>query len=408
VPYTPLTASQVDATRPMTPYRTTRNALAEDMAQAMTADELRNFAEKVAGSTQQVANLDNGLYGVWGDDPLINDRLRGDYLGTDVDEQIKLAQEFFTRVPPLQRPVKAFRGIMVERPEAGTNAFSDFVRTWEVGDVIEEPGFMSTTIDRNIAEGYANGGRVIEIDIPKGTQVATPEMFGPALRSTEQELTLPPGTKLQITSITDDVIKAKVVPSDTPITKMQTIRDALLRYVDPEVTASASSGRTMNPVEELAAAKARAETEPVVRNLNAYRAKTKRVDSRALNKNMNGFLQDDDFNPITNGLDKQQYDALWRSYNPPGVKALLDQMGFKPYNMKGMLTTDFRGTVPLYNDDYFLKINSDYHNGMGNFIDVYKRPPVWDFADENQLQYLGQAYGFGDNVVRKLKTLLAE
>lgn len=34
VPYTPLTASQVDATRPMTPYRTTRNALAEDMAQA--------------------------------------------------------------------------------------------------------------------------------------------------------------------------------------------------------------------------------------------------------------------------------------------------------------------------------------------------------------------------------------
>lgn len=268
VPYTPLTVGQVDATRPMTPYRTTRNALAEDMAQAMTADELRNFAEKVAGSTQQVANLDNGLYGVWGDDPLINDRLRGDYLGTDVDEQIKLAQEFFTRVPPLQRPVKAFRGIMVERPEAGTNAFSDFVRTWEVGDVIEEPGFMSTTIDRNIAEGYANGGRVIEIDIPKGTQVATPEMFGPALRSTEQELTLPPGTKLQITSIADDVIKAKVVPSDTPITKMQTTRDALLRYVDPEVTAP-QAGRTMNPVEELASAKARAETAPVVRDIAA-------------------------------------------------------------------------------------------------------------------------------------------
>lgn len=245
VPYTPLTVADLNVARetfgaPTNAYRTTRNALAEDMAQAMTADELRNFAEKVAGSTQQVANLDNGLYGVWGDDPLINDRLRGDYLGTDVDEQIKLAQEFFTRVPPLQRPVKAFRGIMVERPEAGTNAFSDFVRTWEVGDVIEEPGFMSTTIDRNIAEGYANGGRVIEIDIPKGTQVATPEMFGPALRSTEQELTLPPGTKLQITSITDDVIKAKVVPSDTPITKMQTTRDALLRYVDPEVTAPAN------------------------------------------------------------------------------------------------------------------------------------------------------------------------
>ncbi len=33
VPYTPLTVGQVNATRPMTPYRTTRNALAEDMAQ---------------------------------------------------------------------------------------------------------------------------------------------------------------------------------------------------------------------------------------------------------------------------------------------------------------------------------------------------------------------------------------
>lgn len=35
VPYKPLTVGQVDATRPMTPYRTTRNALAEDMAQTI-------------------------------------------------------------------------------------------------------------------------------------------------------------------------------------------------------------------------------------------------------------------------------------------------------------------------------------------------------------------------------------
>lgn len=234
VPYKPLTASQVDATRPMTPYRTTRNALAEDMAQTMTADELREFAKTINADPQITGGQNEGLSYFWGGEPMINDRLRGDYLGDAFDAEIADAQAFFQRVPPLQRPTKVFRGIMVEEPSAGVNAYSDFVRTWKPGDVIEEPGFMSTTIDRNIAEGYSNGGRILEIDVPKGTRVATPEMFGDAYKSIEQELTLPPNTKLQITSVSDDVIKAKVVPSNTPITKMQTTRDALLRYVDPE------------------------------------------------------------------------------------------------------------------------------------------------------------------------------
>lgn len=240
VPYTPLTASQVDATRPMTPYRTTRNALAEDMAQTMTADELREFAKTINADSQITGGQNEGLSYFWGGEPMINDRLRGDYLEDAFDAEIADAQAFFQRVPPLQRPTKVFRGIMVEEPSAGVNAYSDFVRTWKPGDVIEEPGFMSTTIDRNIAEGYSNGGRILEIDVPKGTRVATPEMFGDAYKSIEQELTLPPNTKLQITSVSDDVIKAKVVPSDTPTTKRQTTRDALLRYVDPEVTAPAN------------------------------------------------------------------------------------------------------------------------------------------------------------------------
>lgn len=268
VPYTPLTASQVDATRPMTPYRTTRNALAEDMAQTMTADELREFAKTINADPQITGGQNEGLSYFWGGEPMINDRLRGDYLEDAFDAEIADAQAFFQRVPPLQRPTKVFRGIMVEEPSAGVNAYSDFVRTWKPGDVIEEPGFMSTTIDRNIAEGYSNGGRILEIDVPKGTRVATPEMFGDAYKSIEQELTLPPNTKLQITSVSDDVIKAKVVPSDTPTTKRQMTRDALLRYVDPEVTAP-QAGRTMNPVEELAAAQARAETAPVVRDIAA-------------------------------------------------------------------------------------------------------------------------------------------
>lgn len=259
VPYTPLTNADI----PATPYRATRNALAEDMAQAqiMTPDELGQLARTINADAQITGGQNKGLSYFWGGEPMINDRLRGDYLGDAFDAEIAEARAFFQRVPPLQRPVKVFRGIMVEEPEAGTNAYSDFVRTWKPGDVIEEPGFMSTTIDRKIAEGYSNAGRILEIDVPEGTRVATPEMFGDAYRSIEQELTLPPNTKLQITSVSNDVIKAKVVPSQTPATKIQTTRDELLMYANPEVTAP-QAGRTMNPVEELASAKARAETAP--------------------------------------------------------------------------------------------------------------------------------------------------
>jgi len=208
--------------------------LAQAQAQLMTPDELGQLARTINADAQITGGQNKGLSYFWGGEPMINDRLRGDYLGDAFDAEIAEAQAFFQRVPPLQQPVKVFRGIMVEEPEAGTNAYSDFVRTWKPGDVIEEPGFMSTTIDRKIAEGYSNAGRILEIEVPKGTRVATPEMFGDAYKSIEQELTLPPNTKLQITSVSNDVIKARVVPSDTPTTNRQAVRDALLRYVDPE------------------------------------------------------------------------------------------------------------------------------------------------------------------------------
>lgn len=211
-----------------------RQELAQAQAQLMTPDELGELARTINADAQITGGQNKGLSYFWGGEPMINDRLRGDYLGDAFDAEIAEAQAFFQRVPPLQQPVKVFRGIMVEEPEAGTNAYSDFVRTWKPGDVIEEPGFMSTTIDRKIAEGYSNAGRILEIEVPEGTRVATPEMFGDAYKSIEQELTLPPNTKLQITSVSNDVIKARVVPSNTPTTKRQTVRDALLRYVDPE------------------------------------------------------------------------------------------------------------------------------------------------------------------------------
>ena len=143
-----------------------------------------------------------------------------------------------------------------------------------------------------------------------------------------------------------------------------------------------------------------------VRDLNAYRSKTNQVDPRALTKDRYGFLQDENFNPITNGLDQQQYDAVFLSYNPPGFRNVLDSLNFKPYNKEGMLTTNYKGLVPLYNDQFYLELNHNNYNGMGNYVDVYKRPELWDFVNMNQLEYLGQAYG--PDITRNLQNIIKD
>lgn len=235
--YAPITGASLDEARavfgtPTTVSTNPRRTLAENMAaiETMTSDELKDFATLVNYQLRLKGNANKTLLDIWGDDSLVNPRLRGDYLGNELDAQIARDRQFFDRVPPLPRPVKVFRGLQVESPDAGTSAFSDFVRSWQVGDVINEPGFMSTTIDRDLAEGFANGGRVLEIDIPAGTRLAIPEMFKQRVLG-ENEITLPPDTKLLIRSISDGVIKATVVPSDTPATNVQTTRDQLLRFM---------------------------------------------------------------------------------------------------------------------------------------------------------------------------------
>jgi len=142
-----------------------------------------------------------------------------------------------------------------------------------------------------------------------------------------------------------------------------------------------------------------------VRNLNAFRTKTNRNDPRWQTKDNYGFLQDEDFKPITTANDQVEYDAVFLTYDPPGMKKLLDELNFKPYNKEGALSYNYEGVIPLFNDQLFLKINNGHHNGMGNFIDVYEQPPLWDFVNEDQLKYLGQAYG--SETTRRLQRIFA-
>ena len=142
-----------------------------------------------------------------------------------------------------------------------------------------------------------------------------------------------------------------------------------------------------------------------VRSLNAFRTKTNRNDPRWQTKDQYGFLQDESFKPITTASDQVEYDAVFLTYRPPGMKELLDELNFKPYNKEGALSYNYEGVIPLFNDQLFLKINNGHHNGMGNFIDVYEQPPLWDFVNEDQLKYLGQAYG--PETTRQLQRIFA-
>jgi hypothetical protein len=146
-------------------------------------------------------------------------------------------QRFFEASYPLEQPTVLYRGIKDDN-FLPRKQYADFIKGLKVGDVIDEPGFMSTTIDYDMAEGFANDGIVLQIEAPRGTRVGSPLMTGdlaPVYADPERELLLPPNTKLQITDIDDNLIQAKIVPADTPSTTYRTTRAALAE--DMAVTA---------------------------------------------------------------------------------------------------------------------------------------------------------------------------
>jgi len=147
--------------------------------------------------------------------------LRGNTVDDVITANIGKAQTLFEKLYPLDRPTILYRGIKNDN-YVPRKQYANFIKSLKPGDVIEEVGFMSTTIDRNIAEGFSKDGFVVEITAPRGTPVVSPLMGDDIMRTyldPERELLMAPNTKLEITSIEGKTIRARVVPSGTPVTR---------------------------------------------------------------------------------------------------------------------------------------------------------------------------------------------
>ena len=139
----------------------------------------------------------------------INNSLRGGnnpYLSTEsyVEQKAeRCVHDFQDLSAPLQQDT------IVYRSAGGHHTFvSDLV----VGDVIQDKGFVSTTMDHEYANGWkassSDRHAIMEIRIPKGTKVVIP------IEGWEDEVLLGPGTKFRVTGTeteTDSLTRLEVV-----------------------------------------------------------------------------------------------------------------------------------------------------------------------------------------------------
>lgn len=145
--------------------------------------------------------------------PQYQHELRTPGLYPEARPNIELIDQLFNRGAELKQPTLLYRGIKNSNyiPQ---QEYANYVKSLKAGDILEEPGFMSTTIDRDMAEGFAKSGFVFEIEAPTGTKVLSPLMNDELMRpyaDPERELLLPRNSKLEILEVNGNVIKARIV-----------------------------------------------------------------------------------------------------------------------------------------------------------------------------------------------------
>jgi hypothetical protein len=199
----------------------------------MTIDDLLSYvrrARTMGSNPKKMPEELKALADYFGPNfPQYQEALRNGLIDDFIAANVAKAQRFFETSYPLEQPTVLYRGIKDDN-FLPRQQYANFIKGLKVGDVIDEPGFMSTTIDYDMAEGFANDGIVLQIEAPRGTRVGSPLMtrdLAPVYADPERELLLPPNTKLQITDINDKLIQAKIVPADTPSTTYRTTRAAL-------------------------------------------------------------------------------------------------------------------------------------------------------------------------------------
>jgi hypothetical protein len=131
----------------------------------------------------------------------MNGQLRGldlseftDHTLTQTREEIKALDDAFVKATPLPENVTVYRGV------ANATMLGDFSQ----GQVLTDPGFLSTSLDKRVAGGFSDQetgkGAVLEIRLPAGTK-AIP-LSGATSGDAQSELLLNRGSRFRVISKT--------------------------------------------------------------------------------------------------------------------------------------------------------------------------------------------------------------
>lgn len=108
--------------------------------------------------------------------------------GLKDDDKVRAAalDSAIDKSTPLEKDTEVFRGLKA-LPEG-----------WKVGSVITDPGFMSTSVSRSVAQGNF-GSIILDLKAPKGAKAAFMSKTESPKFDNEKELLFPRGTKFRIT-----------------------------------------------------------------------------------------------------------------------------------------------------------------------------------------------------------------
>lgn len=159
--------------------------------------EYRDWASSLSDIQRQA--LDDYVGGHYAD---ANAFLRQFGTAYEDDSEYKFIHELDTLMKPLDSEVTVHRGI----PSSFKSLFG---HDPQVGGLIQDNAFMSTSLEDSTAKGFSQGSGVeLDITVPSGT----PAAWLGGLHGHEGELLLNRGLNLQITSVSEGRVALRVLP----------------------------------------------------------------------------------------------------------------------------------------------------------------------------------------------------
>jgi hypothetical protein len=140
-------------------------------------------------------------------------RLRETLTGFELDETVGIINNLDSAIslaPPLPQAITSYRGVRGSAAER--------FDSMDIGTIFRDDGFVSTTLNEGVAQGFAIGGgeysvaeqTVIKIISPKGQRGVMLDSFSGELG--EEEWLLPRGLKFEVISKAEDGITVRVLP----------------------------------------------------------------------------------------------------------------------------------------------------------------------------------------------------